>query len=45
MYATELDADLRSAIAERAEEAGLANVVVVEAQLTPPAFRTRVAMP
>jgi ubiquinone/menaquinone biosynthesis C-methylase UbiE len=33
VYATELDADLRSAIAERAAEAGLVNVVVVEAKL------------
>jgi ubiquinone/menaquinone biosynthesis C-methylase UbiE len=33
VYATELDPDLRSAIAERAKDAGLANVVVVEAQL------------
>jgi ubiquinone/menaquinone biosynthesis C-methylase UbiE len=33
VYATELDADLRSAIAERARDAGVANVVVVEAQL------------
>jgi ubiquinone/menaquinone biosynthesis C-methylase UbiE len=33
VYATELDADLRSAIAERAKNAGLANVVVAPAQL------------